>query len=51
MRLAAAADRVHVVGAGDIDGFFIEADALHTIDQINESGVLHAGDTRAEHIL
>ena len=51
VRLAALADGVHIVGAGDADGFVVEADALHTVDQIDESGVFHACHLGAEHVL
>ena len=48
---AAPTNRVNVFSASHIDGFVVEADALHTVHQIDESRVFHAGHLRAEHVL
>ena len=50
-RLAATADGVDVVGTNDVDGFIVETDALHAADHIHESGLFHACNLGAQHVL
>ena len=49
--LAASADGVDIICASDADGFFVEADALHTVHQIHKSGLFHTCHFGAEHVL
>ena len=49
--LAAPADGVDIISASDVDGLLVEADALHAVDQIYESGFFHSCDFGSKHVL
>ena len=51
MCFAASADGVDVIYAGDVDGFLIKTDALHTVHQVDERRLIHAGHFGAKYVL